>query len=261
MIYLIKHSNKKNFLKNNYKILCFLLVVIIFFVWDYPKNVLINKTEVFASIGNHFYENNFINSIFSSKHKLILENEKLKIDLENIKIDIFDDNTLKIENQKLRNDLNLRPEGNYIATSIIIKPPQISYDSIIVNKGNDYGISFGDMALVSNRVAVGRVVEVRGQSSVITLNSFPKIVSNGFIARTNEQIEVEGIGGFGMRTKLPIDFDINQDDLLMSTGSRIYMIGKVLSIEEDKSSGFKNVVFGIPISINNINTIFIKKLE
>ncbi len=214
----------------------------------------------FLKTGSSFYESfSFVSKWFSGKDALVEENLNLSKKIESLNADLISYESLMQENQNLRQELGLKPKGSMVSAEIIARSPQMPIDSILINKGVSDGVKNGDFVLVSSSVFIGKISKAASLSSVVTLNSFPGTNIYGQVERTGESIEINGTGGGNMQIKVPIDFDIVPGDRVdvSMTGSNVAAIAG--AIDEDKSSGFKTVIFSLPANLSKLKTVFIEK--
>lgn len=264
MMFQIKHT-KQNFLRSNFFkiILIFFLILILFFSFNtnWARSFVSNIFYPFFKTGDFFYGTiGQIPNYFYDKNELVKENEELLNKIENLYNNISDYESIKYENQKLRQEIGLKPVGNFITTAVIAKPPQIPLDSLFLDKGTDSGMGNGDFVLASERILIGKIVRASKNRTTASLNSFAGVITYGFVARTDEPLEIKGSGGGNMETKVPIDFDIVVGDKIMIGGSLNYLVAVVGIIEEDKSSGFKKILMSLPVNISKINIVFIEHI-
>ena len=265
MTFQIKHTKQNFFGRNFLKITIIFLPIIIFtFIFSASgaaRSFVSDTLSPLFIFGNFFYESfDRIPKFFSDRNKIVEENDNLLNEIENIRLDIADYQSIKYENQKLRDDLAIRPVGNFIAASVIAKPPQIPLDSLFLDKGIGDGIKNGDLILAGERILIGKIVESSKNKSTVALNSFAGVVSYGYVARTDEPLQFKGMGGGGMEAKVPIDFDIVSGDKIIVDSSLKYLAAVVGAVEEDKSSGFKKVLISLPAVISKVDTVFVKPL-
>ncbi len=262
-MYQIKRTNKK-FLGIGFLKILVILLLIVGFVFTFSisnsAHSLVSSTfSPFFKVGNYFYNSlGKIPKFFSDKNKLVKENIKLLSEIEDLNFSIIDLEVLKHENQKLREELGIKPIGDFISTSVIAKSPQISLDTLFLNKGLKDGINNKDFVLTSERILIGKIVKATRNRSTVALNSFAGVITYGFVARTNEPLEIKGAGGSSIEAKVSIDFDIVIGDKIMVANSLNYLVAVVGVVEEDVSSGFKNVLMFLPSNISKTNTVFIK---
>jgi cell shape-determining protein MreC len=266
MMYPIRNTKRSLFSPNLIKILVmFLAVVLLVLVFNTSNPVRSLTGDLLSPVfktGNFFYKNfGQIPKYFSDKNKLAGENEKLLDELEKTLVTEADYESIKYENDKLREELKLKPVGNFIAASVIAKSPQIPLDSLFLDRGTADGINNGDFILVAERILIGKIVKISGNKATVALNSFAGNISYGYVARTNEPLEMKGNGGGGIEAKVPIDFDITVGDKIMVGGPFESFAAVVGAVEEDRSSGFKKILMSLPADISKINIVFIYPLN
>lgn len=262
-MYLIKHTNQSLFSRNFFKVLIiFLIVLVLVFVSDISGSVRSLAFDILSPLikaGNFFYKSlDEIPSFFSDRNKLMKENVKLLSELEDLHRNIVDYESLEYDNQRLREELRLKPAGDYISASIVARFPQIPLDSLILDKGIREGVNNGNLVLVGQRILIGKIVESNKNKSTVALNSFARVVSYGFVARTSEPIEIKGTGGASIEAKVPIDFDIVVGDKIMVFSSSNYLVAIVGAVEINSPSGFKDVLMSLPIDTSKINVVFVE---
>lgn len=264
-MYQIKPINKnRNFFNSRlFKtlIIFFLVFAFVFVVSSssFMSSVISQSLFPLFKVGGYFYKTvNFIPKFLSDKNMLIEENKNLLDNLENNRILAVDYEAIKHENLELRETLKLRVSENLIVSRIIARPPQIPLDSLFIDKGAKDFINDKNLVLAGERALIGKIVKVTKNNATVALNSFPDIVSFGYLERTNEPIEITGIGGGSMQTKVPIDFDIILHDYVITSNSFTYMLARVEVIEENQSAGSKNILMSLPLDISKIKTVFIE---
>jgi len=249
----------RNFLKITAVFLLILALVLTFNFSSSARSLVSNALSPLFKTGNFFYNNlNQVPKFFLDKNKLMAENQKLLDELENNRLDAIDYESVKYDNQKLRKELGLKPAADFISAAVIAKPPQIPLDSLFLDRGAEDGINKGDLVLVSERILIGKIVEVSKNKSTVALNSLAGAVSYGLVARTGEPLEIKGIGGGNIEAKVPIDFDIVVGDKIIVGNSFNYLVAITGVVEEDRSSGAKNILMSLPANISKTNIVFIR---
>jgi len=265
MIYQIKHTNNKRLIFGS-KLSKILLVFFLFFgclfLFSYFKftgNFFSNISHPFQSIGNQMYESfPALSKFFTNKRLLVEENAKLLEEVERMRLGTIGFESLKIENHELRKSIDLKSERNSIAAAVISRPPQIHLDSLIIDKGYQTSVNEGDPVFVGEKFLIGNVAKSYPNTATVVLNSFPEKFFQGFVLRTNEPIEIEGIGGGNMSALVPINFDIAIGDLVMFESSIPYVAAIVGVIEENDSLGFKNILLSLPTNISRVRLVFVE---
>jgi cell shape-determining protein MreC len=267
MIFQIKHvKQRKNlFAGNTFKTLVILFLILVFIlvsnIFSPLRSLLSDMFSPFFRSGNFFYNTlGQIPAFFSDKNKLMEENGKLRDELNKNLLDSISLESIKYENQKLREELQIKPAGNLITTSIVARSPQIPPNSLFLDKGTKDGINNGDLVLSGDRILIGKIIKISNNKATVALNSFAGMASYGYIARTNEPLEITGDGGGGMKAKTPIDFDIVVGDKIMVGNSLNYLTAIVSAIEEDRSSGFKNILMSLPVDVSKVGIVFVSHI-
>jgi cell shape-determining protein MreC len=267
MIFQIKHiKQRKNlFTGNIFKTLIILFIILVFVfiinIFSPVRTLLSDIFSPFFRSGNFFYNSlGQIPKFFSDKNKLIEENGKFRDELNKSLLDTVSLESIKYENQKLRQELQIKPAGNFMAASVIARSPQMPLDSLFLDKGTVDGISDGDLVLSADRILIGKITKISKNKATVALNSFAGTVSYGYVARTNEPLEITGDGGGGIKAKAPIDFDIAVGDKIMVGNSLNYLAAIVGAIEEDRSSGFKNVLMSLPVDVSKVGIVFVSHI-
>lgn len=240
----------------------FLVCLIIFAFNRLVPELIPNLFSPLVRLGNYFYVNVFgLSNIFSSKDNLILENEKISSQISDLQIKLIDFDSIKKENERLHRELGLRPLANLISAKVMARPPEVPLDSLLIDKGSDDGLVEGDWVLVGERVLVGKLTKVYKNKATVVLNSFSGKLAYGYLERTNEPIEIKGVGGGSMQIRVPIDFDIALQDKVMVEGNRAYVLAVVKVVEEDQASGFKNILLALPTNVFDNKIVFIESIN
>lgn len=262
MTFQIKHNKTHNFNRNLARLILvgfFVLVLVLSNIFGPGNTIWTDLFYPFIKTGDYFYKNiNKIGGFFSDKSELIEKNNKLMDEIENYQLDLMDYEVLKNENSRLREELKIKPPGEFIYTSVVSRPPQIPLDTLLLNVGIADSVKIGDLVLVSNKILIGKITKVSNHKSTIALNSFAEAVFYGFIARTSESLEVKGIGGGNMEAKVPLNFDVMPGDKVMISDSEKFLAAIVGAVTEDKSLGSKSVLMYLPVNTPHLNTVFVK---
>ncbi len=244
-------------------LLMFFFIFILFFLFNTNSahSLFSDIFYPFFKTGDYFYNSlSQMPKFFTDKNELIKENTGLSNKMENLYNNIIDYESVKYENQKLRKELGLKLAENFITASIVAKPPQTPLDSLFLDKGTADGINNGDFVLTGERILIGKITKVGKNRATVALNSFVGTVTYGFVARTDEPLEIKGAGGNNTETKMPIDFDIVVGDKIMVNGPFNYTVAIVGAIEENSSSGFKKIMMSLPVNISKTNIVFIEPI-
>ena len=177
----------------------------------------------------------FIHHIFVYK-----ENEKLKIEIEELKKNKLETSYLETENKRLQEVVAIDKKSSFttIGAKIMLDKNSPYLNSVIINKGSNAGIKKG-MPVLSMGHLIGRIVEVNYISSRILLlndlNSRIPVV----ISPNGDQAILSGIGKRNPSLEyLPENFELQEESLAYTSGKDGVLfsgisIGKVV-LENDR---------------------------
>ncbi len=262
MILLLKHRKPSGVSTSKIVVIIIAVLLLGFLIGRsiWLRNSAVNSTNSALQNGNSFYSFlSILPNLFSSKSTLIREIETLKGENESLQLSVVELGALTYENQRLREEIHMKPEGPFVHASVMARPPQIAFDTLLINRGEQDGVEVGDRVLVSERIIAGLVVETRPQNSIVALNSDSGNSFTAFVARTGEAIEIKGVGAGNFSAKTVSDFDIKEGDSIVASGDANYVMAVVGRIELDSSGGTKNVLMSLPFNVSTVQSAFILK--
>ena len=175
------------------------------------------------------------------------ENQKLKNE-----IDQYDEVKQQTKNQaqeieRLKNELELNQtltSYEKVTANVITRSPDTWQDMLIVDKGSSDGVE-GNMAVMSKKGLIGRVMEVNAHSSKIQLLTSDNKSSNHFPVR----ISSDKGNSFGVliASEITGDQDIKEGDVVQTSGlggnsPADLAIGTVVKVKPD-SYGLNREVY------------------
>mgnify|MGYP001347683326 FL=1 len=221
----------------------------------YRASAITSSPLRFASATKDF----FVNHIF-----IYEENEKLKIEVEQLKKQKFITSYLETENKQLQEVAQLDKKSSFetIGAKIMLDKNSPYLNSVIINKGSNVGIKLG-MPVLSKGHLVGRIVEVNFISSRILLlndlNSRIPVV----ISPNGAQAILSGVGKSKPNLEyLPENFDVADNSLVYTSGKDGVLfsgisIGKAV-FEDDR---VKVKLFTDPNQIFLVNVVLDKATD
>lgn len=242
-----------------------LLLILAFFkdkVGHTVSTPVIATSQYFLSanqnIGNWFKNTA---AYFKQKRALEQENSSLKEKITELEARSLSCRSTEQENNQLR-EMSFRvAEKNkkYIAAAILKRPPEIPYDTLVLDTGSDEGVTAGMVVTTYGEVLVGHVVEVFGSTSKVKLISFPTEETGVILGFQNIAISAKGRGGENLEINLPRDIVVNVGDLITTPGLNNLAVGAVEKIETSDSSPFQKIMFRLPINIQQLGYVMIEK--
>jgi len=213
---------------------------------------ILNPIQKYLYMGGQRISNMF--SFIGNVSTLKDENDALKA--ENIELNnkLIDYESLKAQNERLREMLNFKSENDqysYLGADVIGKGSGNWYDVFIINKGYNQGVREYN-PVVTGRGLVGQVMSVGPNwAKVVSIIDETSKVS-GIISRTRDQGMVQGSPSYTSDMNLrmiylPAEADVKIGDVVVTSG-----IGKTFP---------KNLKIGVVTELGDENTEFVKSVE
>ena len=229
-----------------------------------PVLILGNNIDgALSNVGSYFY----------SKKSLLLENEDLKLKLNEQEARISNYNSVLDENLKIKEILGRKNEkADMILAGILSKPNQSLYDTLIIDAGVKNEVLPGQKVFALGNVPIGRVAEVYLNSAKIILYSNPgeitEVVISGRPARNAFSIadaggdtfmQVVGRGGGNFEMILPRDFILEKGTEAVLPGINSYVVGIVQTIISDPRDSFQKALLTSPVNIQELKFVEVEQ--
>lgn len=210
----------------------------------------------------------FFNTIMHL-NKIKEENKSLKdkvYSLENSAVLIKE---LQMENQRLKEMLDFKEQSYFydmVGAKVVGRNMSNWFETILIDKGKQSGIDI-NMAVVTNKGLVGRVIETADNWSKVLLIIDQKSSVSAMIQRTRDngiikgQIEPEN-KGYCQMVYLPIDSNVLPEDLVISSGlggifPKGLIIGEVIKIEQQENELLKIATIKPAVDFQRLEEVFI----
>lgn len=188
-----------------------------------------------------------VTKYFRTKGMLLDENRKLRKNVADLSLAITRLADIKEENGRLRKllDFSKKFEFETVPAEVIAREPDNWTESFVINKGTKDGVR-GQMAVCSARGLLGKIAETAPNTSLVVPLTHPNFRTGGVILGTRVNGVILGTGKDEIEMLyLPLDADIGEGAVVMTSGlSRTLpegiLIGKVVSVEKDKSGLYLN---------------------
>ncbi len=234
-------------------VLLTVIILLIFFtnnnIFLFFKNIISNIFNFFGNILNRFIS--WTRSIFTNVlliNSVVKENTALEEENRRLISDMTELDNLRKENALLKNALNIKKDNKVgvVLASVVFFGNQ-SADFIFINKGSRDGIAVGDIAVLSDKIAVGRVVDIFSDSSKILLISSPSSSIGARILNSDTVGIFKGRGALAPEIDLiPRDKDLKIGDVVLTSGfdglyPQGYVLGKIADFDFSEENIFKKV--------------------
>lgn len=250
--------NSRQKYKNNWSIfwLICLAVLIVFYkpVYDVVSNMVRPVMIISSNISNglddsYLYTKNKSELITLIKSK-DYELEQLKA--EQMRFKLIEDVNNHLLNELDRLDFNSLPPLKTSAT-VISRPPNSPYDTLVIDKGINNGILEGDF-VTSFGLYIGKIISPKSNTSSVLLISSPSSETSVFVASST--YTMKGLGGGSMVIEVPKGHSIEVGDpVSLADVSNLMTIGSIKHIESKDQDPFDRVFVSLPISLSSIRFI------
>ena len=259
MNYLLKSSNfenRKKTIRNRIWMVIVVLIIAILILSTGPAR----QTFFFISTPVWKLENSIVNSnifkYFKSKQTLIDEKNELEQKLFLAGNLLASNSILQTENDSLKDLLGRKDtKQKTILASVLVKPPQVPYDSLIVDVGEDYQIKVGDKVMANANVYIGEVSEVLSHSAKITLYSTPGRKLSVVLGLNLVTAEAVGMGGGNFNIFLPREIEVKEGDVIVIPSITANVFGIVEKVNFKDRDSFQTVLFKSPVNISGLNFV------
>lgn len=263
MTYHLKPRRQNNYRKTIFVTVVFVIIIIIQIF--FPRFLIgiismfglpIMKTEV--SISDSL---SGITNITNSKKEILEENEKLRLNIDALKYSINRADLLELENLQLKELLGRsQKDKKIVLATVLARPPQTAYDSLIVDVGSEHGVKVGDRVRVQGSITLGTVSEVyENMSKVVLYSSSGNIID--VLIGTTTRANAEALGAGNFKVKLPKEEIVTEGDIIAIPSINGEFFGRVSSIEIIEGDAFKYIRFNNPVNLSSLRFVEIEKQE
>jgi rod shape-determining protein MreC len=194
------------------------------------------------------------------------ENERLKMEVERLKLENFITNELLTENGRLRDLLDFKKLQplNSVTAQVIGRESSPSSRTVTIDKGAENGIS-KDMAVITAEGVVGKVHAVLPGTAKIILLTDPGSTLAVRVQRNREEGLLEGKLARCALKYVSFYADIQEGDLLVTSGlDGIYPKGlpvaRVVKVTKHEASAFQTVVAEPAVGLSRLEeTLVLRK--
>ncbi|PJA87854.1 MAG: rod shape-determining protein MreC [Candidatus Moranbacteria bacterium CG_4_9_14_3_um_filter_40_7] len=255
--------------------LIFILGCCLFLVFLNPKKVFNPFFEIFFKLSLPFQKIFYTLSqktgntliFWSSLNEIREENEKLIKENRALLVETAGQKELQRENEELRKQLGLIPGKNFSleASFVIGQNPQKLGSWILIDKGENSGITTGMPVIVSQGILIGKVEEVYADTAKVILLTDSESVINVRDLETEAKGVVRGKFGLGLVLEM-----VSQDDMLNAGDSIItsglggdlpkgLLVGKIQEPKVSLDRIFQGATVAVPVKYSNLDVVFVIK--
>jgi rod shape-determining protein MreC len=205
--------------------------------------------------------------------QLKVENDRLRAEMDSLKARQIGLDSLKSENESLREALKFQADQPHelVSAEIISVNPSNWNRAIVINKGRNFGLK-KNLAVITSDGVVGRIGEVRANTAEVVLITDPREGNfiGGVVERTKSMVILSGGGSRGECTVQPaIDSyfsDLKVNDLILTAETseifpRGLPIGKIVYIRKGSNNMVTKAFLKTAVDLGSLKLIYIIKTK
>ena len=230
------------------------LVIVGIFIWAphfFPA--------VFNSIARPFWRMEFSlqSGSLRSPAQLLNENESLKQQLLDAQVRLQTIQATETENTELKALMGRASTTPRILAAVLKRPPFSKYDEIIIDAGQDKGFSTTSTVYASGNVLIGKVSDISGETSKVTLFSSPGQKYDVLIGTGHAPATAIGRGGGQYEAQLSRDMKVVEGDIVTSPSLNDKSFGVVTGVLSDPAQPFETVLFAPPVNVYQLRWVLV----
>ncbi|MFZ2048964.1 MAG: rod shape-determining protein MreC [Minisyncoccia bacterium] len=217
------------------------------------------RTVTPAWLAENFVVQGFSNffNLVHSKQFLINENNTLRARIASDELALSAYGGLENQNNLLLETYGRGQRNNYIAATVLVRPPKTIFDSIIVDAGSNQNVRVDNLVLVPEGAVIGIVSEVFSNNARVKLFSTSGEETPAILERGNVSIDLRGMGGGTFEASVPRITEVVVGDRILSAHIHGALLGVVEDVEMSPTDSFKRVLIRSVVNIFNIHFVSI----
>ncbi len=191
-------------------------------------------------------------------------NEQLEHEVAQLKLQLAQDNELRVQNDALRKQLNFSstPASQLTPAEVIAYQPDNFREYITLNRGSKDGLKNGQ-AVVSEGTLVGKLVNVTANTAQVFLVVDPDFRIAGLDQTTRTTGTIHGQIGRGLvMEKIPQDQLVNVGDTVITSGlggelPKGLILGQIESLNHQNNEIFQTAQISSSVKFNQLELVFV----
>lgn len=195
-------------------------------------------------------------SVVFSNQGLLEDNKRLSANLEALQARQADYDALKSQNDELSRELGRKPAGKSVAAAVLLRPPELPYDTFLLDLGTADGVMPGDAVLSDNGAYLGSISEVYDRSSKAVLASSSGIETKALIGTV--LVSFIGKGGGVYEGRIPQVVAVSLGEAVpVALGN--FILGTVTEVEADANNAYRKIILSSGVNLSETRYVFIEK--
>lgn len=258
----LNSSKRKSLYSFKKWVIIFFVILIVFLLRSFLQPLFLFISKPFIHTGQTIEANvdTALQTATLSKAQLLDQITLLKKQNEELVLRIG-----FLENQQtkftdIEKNFGLVPkENSFLLTPIISKPNQSAYDTLILAKGTNDGISVGQYVYMDTYAVLGVIDSVTNTASVVKLFSSPATNTQARLERTGYDITLIGRGGGNMIVEIPKEIETALGDRISFPPIPNTVVGVIRDITLDDRSVYKKLYVTLPVNILTLDFVYVVK--
>lgn len=197
---------------------------------------------------------------FTPKSVLLAENADLKDQIQKYQVQLIDFKTTQDENTALRTELSyVQHPATVIVASVLAKPSQSLYNSLVIDRGSNDGVVVGDLVTAEGTIGLGKIASVTPNTATVELFSGPQFSGDMVMKSQNITVPAIGKGGGNFEIHIPHEINVASGDILAFPGSPDIAVGVVESVIFDARDPFQTILARTPVNIQELRFVEVVK--
>ena len=142
-----------------------------------------------------------------------------------------------------------------VLASVLARPPETPYDTLVIDAGKDNGVSVGDSVSAGGTVFIGSVEEVYAKSARVVLYSAggeshdALLLSSKNASGEAVPVALSGQGAGSFVGEVPAGTAVSVGDMAVFPGLGERLVARVSAIDPAEGASFKKVYLQFPVNI------------
>lgn len=204
-----------------------------------------------------WFESLFSN--FRLKRSLSTENEALKNQVAALTARLVERDVLARENEELKAVMGRTVASEVTIASVLSKPPQSFYDTLIIDGGADLGFAPGLVVYANGETPIGTLEDVFVHSSVVRMYSSSGEKTDARLNPSHLDITLVGRGGGTFSVEVPHDFSVSEGSLALGRDLSAHVIAVLQKSTSDPRDSFQTLLFSSPVNMSELSFVQVKR--
>ncbi|MBY0473400.1 hypothetical protein K2Q00_03960 [Patescibacteria group bacterium] len=194
------------------------------------------------------------------------DNQRLRAELASTTALLADRNALYQETIELKNRLGRLPaqtSGERILAGVLMRPPAIPYDTLLIDAGETEGVHSGDFVSAGGTTRIGTVGEVYGHTSRVILFSAPGQTYDALLHLSSTTqivpVSMQGQGSGSFVGQVPAGTPVKVGNSIVFPGVASALAGTVSSVLFDPKQSFVTLYARLPVDLVSLRFVEIEK--